>query len=90
MNYPEINVHCIARSRLDEAEIYNWLDEIGAKSFELPTDSATDAEILVGIAAKRCYKSFEPGLNPNVSKVREDWADYLDNSAGACHVDVGD
>ena len=39
----------------------------------------TDAGAVCGLCAKRCYLSFEPGLNPNVSKVRKNWYDYLTN-----------
>jgi thymidylate synthase (FAD) len=36
-------------------------------------------EMLVSLAAKRCYNSFKPGANPNVTKVRESLADHLGN-----------
>jgi thymidylate synthase (FAD) len=88
MNYQEISVHCIARTSIDATAVYEWLEKIGASSFELPDDIATDAELVVGVAAKRCYKSFEPGLNPNVTKVREDWAEYLDNILKSGHGSV--
>jgi thymidylate synthase (FAD) len=50
--------------------LHDWLKFIGAPEFleeandELPTDS----ELLIECAARRCYKSFKPGLNPNVEK----------------------
>jgi thymidylate synthase (FAD) len=48
----------------------------------------TDADLLVGVAGKRCYNSFEVGLNPNVSKIREDWTAYIDNVLRSGHGSV--
>ena len=48
----------------------------------------TDAGAVCGICAKRCYMSFEPGLNPNISKVRKDWFDYLSNILESRHGSV--
>lgn len=42
-------------------------------------DPSTDAELLVEFAGRLCYKSFKPGLNPNVTKVREGNREYLGN-----------
>lgn len=46
---------------------------------ELP-DSLSEPEDLVRLAGKLCYRSFEPGLNPNVSKVREGRREYVAKS----------
>lgn len=43
---------------------------------------------LAGLAAKRCYMSFEVGMNPNVKKIREDWTEYLDNILKSGHGSV--
>src|SRR5436853_4708699 len=55
----------------------------------------------MGFAGRICYESYEPGLNPNVTRIREDPADYFRNivsrgdgsilehsavSFGICHV----
>ena len=39
----------------------------------------TDGQALIEFAGRICYESYEPGLNPNVSKIREDPADYYKN-----------
>lgn len=85
MHNVEINVFPIAKTALNRPVIKNWLDYVGATDYELPQDEITDREILVGLAAKRCYMSFEPGLNPNVTKVRKDWTEYLDNILKSRH-----
>lgn len=87
MGKREITVHCIAQTRTNPHEMREWLDAVGATEFELPPD-VTDAEALVGVCAKRCYNSFEVGLNPNVTKIRTDWAEYLDNVLASGHGSV--
>ena len=37
------------------------------------------AEQLIETAGRICYKSYEPGLNPNVTKIRVESADYFRN-----------
>jgi thymidylate synthase (FAD) len=65
-------------------EVITWLEEVG-----LSREAACDywkslkdlscAEIIIILAAKRCYKSFAPGLNPNVTKVRENPKEFIYN-----------
>ena len=75
-----IKVFNIARTMVDREAVRQWLDPIGAEGFEIPEPgTVSDPALLVALAAKRCYMSFKPGLNPNVTKVRSDLVDYLDN-----------
>lgn len=75
-----IEVFQLARTAVDRAEVRRWLDNLGATEFEIPAEEeATDAALLVALAAKQCYMSFQPGLNKNVTKVRSDMCEYLDN-----------
>lgn len=84
-----IEVFNIARTMVDRAEVRRWLDYLGAHSYELPVEeSVTDPALLVALAAKRCYMSFEVGLNPNVTKVRSDMVDYFDNILASKHGSV--
>lgn len=46
------------------------------------------AGAVCGLCAKRCYMSFEPGLNPNVTRVRKNWFDYLTNVIKSGHGSV--
>lgn len=92
MKNVEIRVHLIAKSKTDDTAIRTWLDDIGAVSCPWPQETAnlTGPEAVVGLAAKRCYMSFstEDGLNPNVTKVRKDWTEYLDNILKSGHGSV--
>lgn len=79
-SFNEIFVKCIAKTTVDREAVQEWLDHIGATEFILPEEEAvSDPALLIALAAKRCYMSFQPGLNPNVTKVRRDMVEYLDN-----------
>ena len=67
----------VAQTELDRAGLAEYLTSVGAPSWE--TDAPSGAEELVEVLGRMCYRSFAPGLNPNVTKVREGNADYLRN-----------
>jgi len=78
--FDEITVHVLARTIVDREAVRVWLDEMGALEFEIPSDEVvSDPSLLVALSAKQCYMAFQPGLNPNVNKVRKDMLVYLDN-----------
>lgn len=88
MNFPEIKVHLLSKSVPDRAAIERWVREMGCGGEEhvVPgPEEATDAEVIVAYAAKRCYKSFEPRMNPNVAKVRKDLTKFFDNILRSKH-----
>lgn len=79
-SFNEITVRVLASTVVDRAAVREWLDEMGADEFEIPSEeTVSDPSLLVALAAKQCYMAFQPGLNPNVNKVRKDMVDYLDN-----------
>lgn len=85
----DIRIFNIARSSVDREEVRRWLDFLGATEYEIPPDGAvSDPALLVALAGRRCYMSFVPGLNPNVTKIRTDMADYIDNILKSAHGSV--
>src|SRR3990167_368592 len=52
------------------------------------SDTMSDAEELIEVMGRLCYRSFAPGLNPNVSRVREHNEDYLENILDVRHGSV--
>lgn len=71
------SVRLLGQTMPDLVAIQNYLADFhGLHSLETlgPAES-----ILSVIAGKRCYRSFVPGANPNVTKIREDVDDYIDN-----------
>jgi thymidylate synthase (FAD) len=88
-SFTEISVHVLARTQVDRKAVREWLDEMGADEFEIPAEEVvTDPAFLVALAAKQCYLSFQPGLNPNVNKVRKDMVEYIDNVLSQKHGSV--
>jgi len=45
-------------------------------------------ELIVEFAGRACYRSWEPGLNPNVSRVRTDQREYFANILRSAHGSV--
>jgi len=87
MRNVEIEVFPIAKTQLDRNMVKKWLEFKGVTNYNIP-DNISESSLLPGLAAKRCYMSFEPGLNPNVNKVRKDWTDYFNNVLGSGHGSV--
>lgn len=85
-SFNEITVRVLASTKVDREAVREWLDEMGADQFEIPPEEAvSDPGFLVALAAKQCYMAFQPGLNPNVNKVRKDMVEYLDNVLAQRH-----
>ncbi len=87
MKHVEPAVYLLAKSQVDRDEARRWLDDLGATGYEMP-EQGTEAELLVTLAGKRCYMSFEAGLNPNVTRVRQDIVAFIDNILKARHGSV--
>lgn len=70
--------------------VKNWLHHIGGEEAVACLDHmvGTDLEQLIELLARRCYKSFAVGLNPNVTKIRTDSAEYHANIAKQMHGSV--
>lgn len=89
MSIVPIEIFNIARTTVDREAVRKWLDHIGADDWEIPSSTdLTDPALLVALAAKRCYMSFEVGLNPNITRVRSDLVAYLDNILASGHGSV--
>ena len=64
-------------------------DRLTGESVTGPLDvHLDDGEALVEFMGRLCYKSWDVGLNPNVTKVREDSAEYLANVLSQLHGSV--
>lgn len=85
----KIGIFNISRSVVDREEVKRWLEFLGVEGFTLPDDEViTNPALLIALAAKRCYKSFDTSLNPNLARIRTDWAEYLDNVMKSGHGSV--
>ena len=79
-------VRLIAQTMLLDDELYGYLNSIGAGEWD--TDARSDGEALIEAAGRLCYKSWKPGLNPNVTKVREGNLPYMANILKSRHGSV--
>ncbi|WP_067486495.1 FAD-dependent thymidylate synthase [Actinomadura hibisca] len=90
MRRVEPQVRLIARPRLDYDEVAGYLADVGGESWLERVDRGDldDAQNLAEFAGRICYRSWEPGLNPNVRRVRTDQDEYLRNILASAHGSV--
>lgn len=60
----------------------------GNSGLVVPVAVKTAAERLIELAGRRCYMSFEVGMNPNVTQIRREISVYLKNIMKAGHGSV--
>ncbi len=86
--HPE--VFLVSRPQLDYEAIAAYLAEVGGESWleRLDRGQFDDAQNLAEFAGKICYRAWEPGLNPNVVRVRNDHEVYLENILRQLHGSV--
>lgn len=92
MHETKPTVHLIARPQLDLDGMRAYLRDVGGESWlerRLGEDErATDGEMLVEFGGRACYRSWEPGLNPNVTRIRTDRDEYFANLLRSAHGSV--
>lgn len=86
-------VFLIARPALVMDGLAGYLDAVGGRSWlDRRRDEAGDApraaELLVEFGGRACYRSWEPGLNPNVTRIRADQREYFRNLLESGHGSV--
>ena len=87
------SVFLIARPSLDLEGLRGYLESAGGTHwFERRAggdgEPANAAEHLVEFCGRVCYRSWEPGLNPNVTRVRHDQREYFENILASGHGSV--
>jgi thymidylate synthase (FAD) len=95
MRLVEPEVFLIARPTLDIDRIDEYLQRVGGQAWLERVEPlwqwggpASEGEALVEFAGRLCYRSWEPGLNKNVTRVRTSIQDYLDNILQSKHGSV--
>jgi len=87
----EPSVFLVARPSVDLAAMRDYLAAAGGESWLQEREAAAAipaAELLVELAGRVCYRSFEPGLNANVKTVRSDRREYFANILASGHGSV--
>ncbi len=80
-------VEIIAETKMDFEQLQSYLDSIGATEYD-PHSAESDGESLIIAAGKACYRSWQPGLNPNVTRTRSDTKEYIGNIISTGHGSV--
>ena len=94
MHETDPKVFLIGRPSLNAEGMRGYLEDVGGESWlERNRDDAGDigppaGEMLVEFGGRACYRSWEPGLNPNVSRVRTDRQVYFENILASGHGSV--
>jgi len=86
-------VFLIARPSIDVDGMRGYLADVGGESWlhrrlEESAGAPNGGELLVEFGGRACYRSWEPGLNPNVTKVRTDQREYFANILRSAHGSV--
>jgi thymidylate synthase (FAD) len=87
------DVFLIARPSIDLDGMRGYLRDVGGESWlDLRLDEADDepngGQMIVEFGGRACYRSWEPGLNPNVTRIRTDRRQYFANILRSGHGSV--
>ncbi len=90
MEIVEPTVHFAADTRISWDHLDTYFDTIEAPEFyaRMLETGEDSGQALSEIGGKLCYKSFKAGLNPNVTKVRDDRKSYIGNILKSKHGSV--
>ena len=86
MEIVEPKVFLVGETQLVASGLLLYLKHIGAP--EWLTDAPSEAEALVEVMGRACYRSYKPGMNPNVTQTREGNKAYLENIVKVMHGSV--
>ena len=87
----------VARPSIDLEGMRGYLRDVGGESWldrrleEAVGEAGGDlnhGELIVEFGGRACYRSWEPGLNPNVTRVRTDQREYFANILRSAHGSV--
>jgi thymidylate synthase (FAD) len=86
-------VFLIARPSIDVEGMGAYLRDVGGESWlkrrlEEAEGDPNGGELIVEFGGRACYRSWEPGLNANVTRVRTDQREYFANILRSAHGSV--
>lgn len=86
------SVELIARPSVDLDALERYLKTVGGESWlqmrRADPDGINDGQLLIEASGRLCYRSWSEGLNPNVTRVRRDQAEYFRNILRSGHGSV--
>jgi thymidylate synthase (FAD) len=85
-------VFLVARPSVNAEGMRAYLESVGGVSWlemrEQAREQLNDGELLAEFGGRMCYRSWEPGLNPNVTRIRTDQKEYFANVLRSAHGSV--
>lgn len=92
MHETKPEIFLIARPAVDVEGMRGYLESVGGASWLdgrlQPESEPNGGELIVEFGGRACYRSWEPGLNPNVTRVRTDQREYFANILRSAHGSV--
>jgi thymidylate synthase (FAD) len=92
MHETQPSVFVIARPSIDLDGMRAYLQDVGGESWLerrlQEADGSPNGGLIVEFGGRACYRSWEPGLNVNVTKVRTDQREYFANILRSAHGSV--
>jgi thymidylate synthase (FAD) len=93
MHETQPSVFLVARPSIDLEGMRAYLRDVGGEPWlQRRLDEAdgqiNGGEMVVEFGGRACYRSWEPGLNPNVTKIRTDQREYFANILRSGHGSV--
>jgi len=86
MQFIQPKVFHVAHTTLIPGGVQDYLDALDIPDWV--TDAPSDVEQLIEVMGRGCYRSFEPGMNKNVTKIREGNEPYVANILKTRHGSV--
>lgn len=88
--YVTPTVHVVGQMFVDREALADYLleidDDLG--SWVRARNDIDDMSLLTEVMGRLCYRSFAPGLNPNVTRIRDDTGSYIRNLLSQDHGSV--
>jgi len=82
----EPKVFLVGETRVNQGGLSGYLEHIGVPDWV--SDAPSDSEYLIEAFGRVCYRSWQPGMNKNVTKVREHNDEYMANLIKSGHGSV--
>lgn len=83
MKLVESQVIKLAETRVDHEGVRKLLGELGGNALNWLSERSktwpSESEMLIEVAGRTCYESFGTGINPNITKVRNEPGEYFRN-----------
>jgi len=80
-------VFVVGVTKVDEVGLGSYFDHIKTK-WRFTEEDTSDPEKMIEFMGRLCYRSWEPGMNPNVTKIREGNDRYIANIVKSKHGSV--